>query len=89
MCDFGMKSSDADGEGLVRKRTKILTNSAEVAKRAARKCTGDHRHVNLIGGAAKRAQFYLRVFSRAFCEGVAAQKRQHALGMLSDPNHER
>ena len=37
MCDFGMKTSDADGEGLVRKRTNILTNSDEVAKRVARK----------------------------------------------------
>ena len=42
MCDFGMKSSDADGEGLVRKRTNILTNLDEVAKQVARKCTGDH-----------------------------------------------
>ena len=75
MCNFGMMSSDAEGEGLVRKRTKILTDSDEVAKRVARKCTKDHRHVNLIGGRAKRAQLYPRAFSRAFCECVAAQKR--------------
>ena len=71
MCDFGMKSSDADGEGFVRKRKKILTNSAEFGKRVARKCTGDHRHVNLIGGRAKRAQLYPRAFFRAFCEALA------------------
>ena len=64
MCDFGMKSSDAEGEVLVRKRTKILANSDEVAKRAARKCSKDHKHVNLIGGRAKRAQLYPRAFSR-------------------------
>ena len=58
MCDFGMMSSDAEGEGLVRKTTKILTNSDEVAKRMARKCSKDHRHVNIIGGRAKRAQLY-------------------------------
>ena len=28
ICDFGMKSSDAEGGGLVRKKTKILTNPA-------------------------------------------------------------
>ena len=31
MCYFGMTSSDAEGEGLVRKRSNILRNSAEVA----------------------------------------------------------
>ena len=85
MCDFGMKSVDDKGEGLVRKRTKILTNSQEVAKRVARRCAGGHRHVNLIGGRAKRAQLYPRAFSRAFCEGVAAQKRLHALGLRANP----
>ena len=85
MCDFGMKSEDAEGVGLVRKRTKILTNSQEVARRVARKCDGGHRHVNLISGRAKRAQLYPRAFSRAFCEGVAAQKRLHALGLRTSP----
>ena len=59
MCNFGMTSSDAEGEGLVRRRTNILTNLPEVAKRVARRCSGDHRHVNLIGGRAKRGQIYL------------------------------
>ena len=84
MCNFGMKSSDAKGEGLVRKRTKILTNSDEVAKRVARKCSKDHRHVNLIGGRAKRAQLNPRAFSRASCKGVASQKQLHGLGMMSN-----
>ena len=79
------EASDAEGEGLVRKRTKIPTNSPEVAKRVARRCSGDNRHVNLIGGRAKRAQIYPRAFSRAFCEGVVAQKRLHALGQMSSP----
>ena len=38
MCDFGMMSCDAEGECLVRKRTKILTNSDEAARRVSRKC---------------------------------------------------
>ena len=85
MCDFGMTASDEYGEALVRKRTKVLTNSSEVAKRIARKCNGQHRHVHLIGGKAKRAQLYPRAFNRAVCEGVAAQKRLHALGMRCCP----
>ena len=56
MCDFGIVASDEFGEALVRKRTKILTNSPEIARRVARRCSGDHRHVHLIGGKAKRAQ---------------------------------
>ena len=81
MCDFGMVASDEFGEALVRKRTKILTNSPEIARKVARRCSGDHRHVHLIGGKAKRAQLYPRAFSRAVCEGVAAQKRLHGLGL--------
>ena len=81
MCDFGMTATDEFGEALVRKRTKILTNAPEVARRVARKCTGDHRHVHLIGGRAKRAQLYPRAFSRAVCDGIAAQKRLHSLGL--------
>ena len=33
MCSFGMTASDEHGEAFVRKRTKILTNSVEVARR--------------------------------------------------------
>ena len=82
----GRKTSDAEGEGLVRKRTKILTKSDEVAKRVARKCTKDHRHVNLIGSRAKRAHRYPHVLSWAFCEGAVPQQRQHALGMMPKPS---
>ena len=89
MCDLGMMSSDGEGEGLVRKRTKILTNSDEVAKRLSRKCSKDHGHVNLIGGRAKRAQLYPCASSRAFCEGVAAQKTITCSGNDVEPHHER
>ena len=85
MCSFGMAANDEYGEALVRKRTKILTNSIEVARRVERKCTGDHRHVHLIAGKAKRAQLYPRAFSRAVCEGIAAEKRRHALGLQYNP----
>ena len=85
MCDFGLTASDEYGEALVRKRTKVLTNSPEVARRIARKCTGDHRHVHLIGGRAKRAQLYPRAFSQAVCEGIAAEKRLHGLGLVHSP----
>ena len=85
MCGFGMTAKDEGEEKPVRKRTKILTNSAEVAKRVARKCDGSHEHVHLMSGKAKRAQLYPRAFSRAVCEGIAAQKRLHSLGLRCSP----
>ena len=85
MCHFGMVGSDELGEALVRKRTKVLTNSCEVARRIAQRCDGQHRHIHLVGGRAKKAQLYPRAFSRAVCEGIAAQKRLHGLGLRHRP----
>ena len=66
MCDFGMKSSDAEGEGFVRKKTKIFTNLLEVPKRVPRNCAGDHRHVNFNGGRAKESSFTVVLLARRF-----------------------
>ena len=59
----------------------MLTNSHEVARRIERKCDGSHRHVHLVSGKARKAQMYPREFSRSVCEGIAAEKRRHALGL--------
>ncbi|MDP7559816.1 MAG: reverse transcriptase domain-containing protein, partial [Planctomycetota bacterium] len=91
MCQFGMKAVGKDGEGPVRKRTKIMSNSKEVLKRIERKCpneggTGErHEHVHLEDGRTKQAQVYPREFCRAVCEGIAAEKRIHALGLEAKP----
>ena len=81
-----------DGKGLVRKRTKVMSNAPEVLKRIARQCSNgpgkqdtDHKHVQLIGGKAKRAQIYPRAFCKAVCEGVGAQKRLHSMGLIARP----
>ena len=39
MCAYGMEITDKDGEALVRKSTKVLTNADEVAKRISRRCS--------------------------------------------------
>ena len=44
-----------------------------------------HRHANLTGGLAKKCQVYPPAFCRAVCEGTAAQKRLHMLGIRSEP----
>ena len=80
MCAFGMKSEDTLGESLVRKSTKILSNSEEIIKSISRRCDGSHRHIQMIGGKAKNAQIYPRAFCQAVCEGIASQKRIGELG---------
>ena len=81
MCCFGMTSKDANGQGLVKKDTKFMTNSEEIYKKLNVQCTNlgapkheHHRHVHLISGRARHAQTYPRQLCQAVCKGVAAQK---------------
>ena len=93
MCAYGMKSSDEQGEAPAQKRTKLMSSCHEIIKRVSAQCTNKtaehdhdkHRHVQLIGGRAKACQVYPRMFSRAVCEGLAAQKRLINLGLHSQP----
>ena len=55
MCEFGMVTSDAEGEGRVAKPTKFMTNGAAIAQALERKCQGGHRHIHLLDGKAARA----------------------------------
>ena len=59
MCAFGMHDRDHQGGGLVKKPTGFMTNATMIAKKLAKPCSGDHRHIVLIGhGRARRAQVY-------------------------------
>ena len=58
MCSKGMVATDADGEGLVLKPTRVITNSAVVQEHMRGRCSGDHRHVNLANGRASAAAEY-------------------------------
>ena len=58
MCQYGLKSRDQWGEGLVEKGTYLMTNSATIARRMAKRCQGGHRHVHLIEGRAAAAAKY-------------------------------
>ena len=58
MCCFGMKSSDKEGIGLVKKPTGFLTNAECIARELSQRCVGGHRHVHLIGGKASAAEVY-------------------------------
>ena len=64
-----------------------MSSSGEVLKRVDRRCLNlvgqdPHRHVHLIQGRAKAAQVYARYLAFSICEGIAAQKRIEALGIM-------
>ena len=58
MCVYGMRADTGPVQGIAKKPTKILSNSSEVLKRIPAKCPGDHEHVKLDSGRAKRCQIY-------------------------------
>ena len=67
-CGLGMKAKSDDGaEKLVKKRTKVMTNSGHIATSLAKaQCSQDHQHVRLEGGKASACE----VYPNAFCELV-------------------
>ena len=91
MCQFGLTAEVGGQECPVQKRTKIVSNSREVLKRVEVRCPNiggegaRHVHAALLDGKAKRAQVYPRKFCQAICEGIAAQKRLHAMGLEARP----
>ena len=58
MCMFGMTQQDEQGMGFVKKSTGFMTNAWEIAGELSKKCSGDHRHITLLNGRAKRAEVY-------------------------------
>ena len=63
LCCFGMKSSDHDGEGFVKKRTSVVSNSEMLIKApGTHNCAGGHRHVHLLNGKASACQQYPEEF---------------------------
>ena len=63
-CQLGMETKGEDGSiMLAKKRTTVLTNSANLAEVLRRaQCQGLHRHQHLINGRAKQCQIYPRRF---------------------------
>ena len=85
MCEYGLIIED----GPVQKRTAVMTNSPEAAKRLGRQCRnrgngpGGHKHTPLEGGGrCKQAQVYPRDFCRAVCESVAAQRQADMMNVV-------
>ena len=92
LCMFGMSSRDHLGEGLAKKPTKFLTNSAHIARWLTVKCSGQHRHVTLIGGRAKVCEIYPRKLCEAMLRGLSDQLTADGLrnpdGTLFNTGHD-
>jgi hypothetical protein len=74
MCAFGMRDEDHAGGGLVKKSTGFMTNAIKIADILSKDCSGDHRHVVLIGGGrARRAQVYPDELCRHIILGLKDQ----------------
>jgi hypothetical protein len=64
-CRFDMKSKDEEGEGQVKKRTGIMSNSKALLEGLSQhNCLGGHRHVHLMGGKAAACQRYPEKFCK-------------------------
>lgn len=69
-CQFGLQGP---GGGLHRKRTWILTSSAQVAQELSdKRCDGSHDHEPVIGGSkiTEAAGHYPRALARAIVDGT-------------------
>lgn len=85
MCRWEMISEDAQGVGYVKKDTKYITNSEEIAKVLDGCCNGGHRHVHLINGRAKFAQKYPPKMVAAVLRAVKVElKKVKELSPLSE-----
>ena len=85
MCRWDMVSEDSQGVGYVKKDTKYITNSEEVARILNGSCSGTHRHVHLINGRAKFAQKYPPKMAAAILRAIKIELgKVKELGPLSE-----
>jgi hypothetical protein len=88
MCQYGLQSKDAQGNGLALKPTSFMTNSPCIAKHLSRKCPDPkangkaHRHVVLTCGRSRDAAKYTKELCEAICEGLIQQKELDRTGMV-------
>jgi hypothetical protein len=72
---FGMKQEAEGSSGLVKKDTKFMTNAIMIAERLNRVCDKTHKHIQLIGGRAKKAQVYPEELCAQMLRGLLDQMR--------------
>ena len=89
MCVYGMMPNDDRGQlGLVRKTTRLITNSEEIVDATQHRRTGGHVHVHLMSGRVKKAAEYPIKLCQAISKGFIFRRRRLELdkdgGMICD-----
>ena len=81
-CAYGLEVHDEEGNlKPARKTTTLMTNCPAMALTLNRRCTKDHKHVQLVGGhRCKEAQTYPRGLCDAIVTGVKLQQKWDELG---------
>ena len=70
MCRFNLRAKANGEEGFVLKPTSIMTNSQVLGNHLARRCLGNHKHIQLKGGnKCTDAALYTREFCEAVVDG--------------------
>jgi hypothetical protein len=80
-CCFGLAARDSSGSvELVKKPTRFLSSAPLLLKELSRRCSGGHRHTQLLGGRrAAAAAVYPPGLCRAILRGIARQYRRDGL----------
>ena len=82
MCMFGMQSTDKEGAAPALKPTRFLTNSTAVQGMLEKKCSRDHRHVQLLNGRSAAAALYPMELVDAIIDGILMEKVQAESAVL-------
>ena len=72
-CMYGLMAESHGVRGLAQKPTGFATNSSRIARAIARRCNGQHAHVQLIGGIASKAAAYPDRLVDAILRGIRAE----------------
>jgi len=73
-CAYGLVSQDAHGVAAAMKPTRFLTNGGAIAEKLQRRCSRDHRHVQLLGGRAAAAAKYPEELVDAILDGYQIER---------------
>ena len=82
MCAFGMYQDTDEGRKLVLKPAGFMTNANEIGNELNKRCEGNHSHVTIVNGRAKKAQVYPDELFFTIITGLLKQMKRD--GRLSE-----
>ena len=87
MRQYGLQTAGPDGTiGFAKKTTSLLTNSEIMAKTLAKRCNGEHRHVQLFGGQrCSKAAVYTVEFAQAIVDACRLHKATLSISICTEP----